>query len=169
MDTEAQSEIVEAERNEDLDRQIEELLLHVYVGGGYTAPGLAHVLAAAKVRCRGTLLVARARSTRALLGTVVMVAPDDLGRRIAKPNEAELHLLAVASHQRGRGIGSSLVEACIAAAKRRSLTHMVLRTQPSMHAAHHIYERAGFVRNDARDMEDHGRSFLVYERSLEDQ
>lgn len=149
------------------DAALEAVLHEVYVGGGFTAPELAKtMLRAPEVRMRGTLIIARSTSLRELLGIVMMVAPEDKGRRIARPDEAEMHLLAVRAGNRGRGVGRALVNACLDAATERGLSRMVLWTQPSMHAARRIYEQAGFVRNEARDMSNHGKIFAVYERFL---
>jgi hypothetical protein len=35
-----------------------------------------------------------------------------------------------------------------------------------MHAAHRLYERAGFARSPAEDFQRNGRSFLVYRARL---
>ncbi len=79
-----------------------------------------------------------------------------------------MHLLAVSPEHRGTGLGSRLVRAALDAAavvhSDVQFARMVLWTQPTMHAAHRLYERAGFVRAKERDMEHHGRVMLVYVR-----
>ncbi|MFE5207895.1 GNAT family N-acetyltransferase [Streptomyces sp. NPDC056600] len=86
-----------------------------------------------------------------LLGGVTFVAGGPLAD-IAAADEAEIRMLAVARHARGRGVGEALVRCCAdragALGGRRRL---VLSTQPKMLAAHRLYERLGFVRAPLRD------------------
>lgn len=167
MAIETDFEVVQAGPEWGGDGELEAVLHEVYVGGGFTDPELAKtVLRASEVRLRGTLLIARSTSLRELLGTVIMVAPGDKGRRMALADEGEMHLLAVRTGNRGRGVGRALVDACLETAHKRGLARMVLWTQPSMHAARRLYEQAGFVRNAARDIVNHGKAFAVYERVL---
>lgn len=70
---------------------------------------------------------------------------------LAGPGEAEIRMLAVDRAARGRGAGEALVRACVDRARAAECTGVVLCTQPVMHAAHRIYERAGFVRAPERD------------------
>ena len=148
------------------DRALERLLHRVYVDEGYTDRALAPaVFAPAAVRSRGELLVAR-DAGGALLGTVIVVPPSSPMRRLAAPDEAEMHLLAVAPEGRGRGVGAALVDAAVALARGRGLVRMVLWTQREMLAAQRLYARAGFAREPARDFEARGRAFLVYARPL---
>src|SRR5690606_23445368 len=128
------------------DAQLVGLLRAVYVGGGFTAEEVAAtVFSPAAVRARGQLLYARAEGGE-LVGTVVVVPPESEASHLARSDEAELHLLAVSNGWRGHGIGRALVDAAIAAALDAGYRGMVLWTQPTMHAAHRVYERAGFVR-----------------------
>jgi GNAT superfamily N-acetyltransferase len=97
---------------------------------------------------------------------VIVVPPSSPARRIGRPDEAELHLLAVARTSRNAGTGRRLVEAALADARALGLPRVVLWTQVAMHAARHLYERSGFVRAPARDFSRDHRAFLVYERSI---
>ncbi|MER5480470.1 GNAT family N-acetyltransferase [Streptomyces sp. NPDC002734] len=86
-----------------------------------------------------------------LLGGVTFVAGGPLAD-IAAADEAEIRMLAVARHARGRGVGEALVRCC--ADRARALggrRRLVLSTQPKMLAAHRLYERLGFVRAPLRD------------------
>jgi ribosomal protein S18 acetylase RimI-like enzyme len=152
------------------DEEIETLLWRVYVEGGFTAPELAAtVLRGPVVRARGELWSARDERSCVLVGMVMLVLPASAARRIAEPDEAEMHLLAVAPEQRGRGVGSRLVEAVLQGARDSGARRMVLWTQPSMHAAHRLYVAHGFVRAPARDAQllaPPGRTFVVFEKEL---
>ncbi|MFE5031374.1 GNAT family N-acetyltransferase [Streptomyces sp. NPDC056683] len=87
-----------------------------------------------------------------LLGGVTFVAGPGPVADIARPGEAEIRALAVAHEARGRGAGEALVRACLDRARTsEGCTAVVLSSQRSMHTAHRIYERLGFVRTPERD------------------
>jgi len=87
-----------------------------------------------------------------LLGGVTFVPSGGPMADIAGPGEAEIRMLAVARAARGRGAGEALVRACVDRARALDgCVRIVLSTQGSMHAAHRIYERLGFVRTPERD------------------
>lgn len=152
---------------ENDSREVESLLRKVYVDGGFTDPQVAESLfAASEVFRRGDVLVARDRETNALAGVVIVVPADSPARRLAVDREVEMHLLAVGSDFRKAGLGRLLVASAIDFARRRSAPKMLLWTQPTMTAAHRLYEREGFERVPALDFERSGRAFLVYERRL---
>jgi ribosomal protein S18 acetylase RimI-like enzyme len=87
-----------------------------------------------------------------LLGGVTFVPSGGPMADIARTGEAEIRMLAVARAARGRGAGEALVRACVDRARAvEGCTAVVLSTQRTMHAAHRIYERLGFVRVPERD------------------
>jgi ribosomal protein S18 acetylase RimI-like enzyme len=86
-----------------------------------------------------------------LLGTV-MLQPWGPASEIARSaGEAELRALAVAPAAQGRGIGRLLLDEAVERARAGGAHHLVLSTQPAMHAAQRLYRAAGFVRLPERD------------------
>ncbi|MEU5532438.1 GNAT family N-acetyltransferase [Streptomyces sp. NPDC020362] len=87
-----------------------------------------------------------------VLGGVAFVPSGGPMADIAAPGEAEIRMLAVAAAARGQGVGEALVLACIDRARSTpGCTGIVLSTQRTMHSAHRIYERLGFLRTPERD------------------
>lgn len=89
---------------------------------------------------------------RTVLGGVTFVPHGGPMADIARPEEAEMRMLAVSHAARGRGIGEALVCACVDRARATDgCARIVLSTQRTMRTAHRIYERLGFVRTPERD------------------
>ncbi|MFJ7074857.1 GNAT family N-acetyltransferase [Streptomyces sp. NPDC098781] len=87
-----------------------------------------------------------------LLGGVTFVPSGGPMADIARSGEAEIRMLAVDRAARGRGAGEALVRACVDRARAtEGCVRIVLSTQRTMHGAHRIYERLGFVRTPDRD------------------
>jgi predicted N-acetyltransferase YhbS len=102
-----------------------------------------------------------------VIGTITFVPNGGPMGEIATPDEAEFRMLAVATAGRSRGVGTALVEHILRAARERGKAGIVCSTQPSMHAAHHIYERLGFSRAPERDWSPvAGIDLLVYAQTF---
>lgn len=67
-------------------------------------------------------------------------------RRLGTAGDCEMKRLYVAEPGRGRGVGTALVTAVIAAARQRGYRAMLLDTLSGMTAALRLYEHAGFAR-----------------------
>ncbi|PPS68721.1 MULTISPECIES: GNAT family N-acetyltransferase [Streptomyces] len=106
-----------------------------------------------------------------VLGGVTFVPSGGPMADIAGPNEAEIRMLAVSHAARGQGVGEALVRSCLARARATpGCRSVVLSTQRTMHAAHRIYERLGFLRTPERDWnpipERTDITLLTYELTL---
>ena len=149
------------------DLEISQLLTQVYVDGGFVAAEMAVSLFEANaVRSRGKIVAARAKQSLLFAGMVIIVYPDSPARRMAQSNEAEMHLLGVKPEYCGNGLGRALVAAAVNDASQSGYSKMLLWTQPTMYAAHRLYESSGFIRTPGRDFVRAGRDFKVYENEL---
>ena len=108
----------------------------------------------------------------------VLVAVDDVGRLgggityVPGPgslawfqgrDEAGLRMIAVAPEAQGRGVGASLVAACVERAAAAGKTRLFLHTSAPMAVAERLYQRAGFRRDAARDQVlDDGLALVAY-------
>ena len=158
-------EIATADTLEITDPELSELLTQVYVAGGFTTQKeAASLFEPSNVRNRGVLIGARERHHSKLAGIIIVVPPDSSARRLAKNNEAEIHLLGVKPEYRRHGLGRMLVEASIARANQNGYSKLILWTQLSMNAAQRLYESSGFIHIDG--ITRNGRDFKVYEKPL---
>ncbi|MEU8519231.1 GNAT family N-acetyltransferase [Streptomyces sp. NPDC048577] len=100
------------------------------------------------------VLVALDGAGRPAGGVTFVSGPTSPWADIAREGEAEFRMLAVSADARGRGVGESLVRACVERARATpGCRRVVLSTQPGMTSAHRVYERLGFVRTPGRDWE----------------
>ena len=146
-------DVVVREAREDELAEIGALTVDVY-GDGLVSPDYLEVLRDARSRWESpatTLLVALDDGTSGLLGTVVYAAPGSPWRDLGVDEEAEFRMLGVLASARERGVGETLVLACVARAKAAGAPRLVLSTTPEMKPAHRLYERLGFVRTPERD------------------
>ncbi|MEU9186323.1 GNAT family N-acetyltransferase [Streptomyces sp. NPDC048484] len=132
-----------------------EITAQAYLGDGLLDFGesdeyLDELRDAAKRAAAAEVLVAVAGDR--VLGGVTFVPSGGPMADIARDGEAEIRMLAVAKETRGRGVGTSLVRACVDRARATAgCTGITLSTQRTMHSAHRIYEHLGFTRTPARD------------------
>jgi ribosomal protein S18 acetylase RimI-like enzyme len=144
------------------------LTVAVYIGESYSPPEREAQLRDVAGRAAATeLLVAVDAATECVLGAVSVVLDSGRYLEAATAGEAEVRLLAVDPAARGRGAGEALMRDCLVRARAHGFTRMALSTQPTMRAAHRLYERLGFTRALERDYTSAtGRQMLVYTLAL---
>ncbi len=130
---------------------IDRLTARAYAPSGFTAddPYFIEILNVAQRAQQALVLVARQNGVP--VGTLTCALPGSSWQEIARADEAELRILAVAPEQQRRGIGSALVRASMEHARRAGCTALVLSSAAWMHAGHRLYERLGFRHTPERD------------------
>ena len=130
-----------------------DLRVAAYSAGGFlTAADTGY---AVRLRTLGTgspatILVA-AQPDGELMGTIMLQCWPDAEEVVAGPGEAEIRALAVAPGAQRGGVGRELLNALVERAGSLGVQNLLLSTLPDMHAAHRLYERAGFRRLPERD------------------
>lgn len=90
-----------------------------------------------------SLLVARSRETREILGTLTLVVfPIPTGTR------ALIEDVVVDDQASGRGVGTALVRAALEQARQARARTVDLTSRPERERANRLYARTGFVRRD---------------------
>ncbi|MGI8681334.1 MAG: GNAT family N-acetyltransferase [Mycobacteriales bacterium] len=102
-----------------------------------------------------------------LLGTVALFPAGAEYAQLAGAGEIEIRMLAVDPAVRGRGVGAALAAGCVQRGMATGASAIRLSTEPSMTAAHRIYERLGFRRTPDRDWSPvPGATLLTYALDL---
>jgi ribosomal protein S18 acetylase RimI-like enzyme len=136
-------------RPEEYD-EVAELTAVTYRTEGYGSPAYESALRDVRSRdATATVLVAVVDET--LVGAVTVATAGGPWSELAAEQEAEIRMLVVSPAARRTGVGVALVRACIATAEADGCRRVRLSTEPTMHGAHRIYERLGFVRTPERD------------------
>jgi ribosomal protein S18 acetylase RimI-like enzyme len=130
-----------------------DLRVAAYSAGGFLTSADAGY--AVRLRTLGTdspatILVA-AGPDGALEGTIMLQCWPDAEEVVTGPGEAEIRALAVNPRAQRGGVGRALLDALVERAVSLGVQNLLLSTLPQMHAAHRLYERAGFRRLPERD------------------
>lgn len=130
-----------------------EITVRAYLEGGHLAQDSTYVttLADARARSEGAELWVAVDADGTVLGTVTFAPPGTPFHEIALADEGDVRMLAVDPSAQGYGIGEALMLRCIERARELRLAGLALSTQPSMLAAHRVYQRLGFERAPKRD------------------
>ncbi|WP_019930146.1 GNAT family N-acetyltransferase [Nocardia sp. BMG111209] len=143
--------------------EIGALTISVYLGEGHVHPDSSYlsVLLDTATRARTAQVLVAVRDGE-LLGSLTIAEPGTPYADIARPDELEFRMLAVAKGARGLGVGSGLVDAVLGAARAGGYPAVILTTMSTMADARRIYERMGFVHVPERDWRtDSGKPLTV--------
>ena len=145
---------------------IGELTATTYLSEGYGSEDYAPVLRDVAARAEQADVLVAVLDGR-LVGAVAVALHGSPFAEQAGPGDAVIRMLVTAADARGSGAGTALVQACLEAAWTAGCSVVRLSTEPTMDAAHRIYERAGFTRTPDRDWQPvPGLTLLTYELPL---
>jgi len=121
-------------------------------GAHMTDSYAAELVAVDRRSVEAVVLIAVDDGDGSIAGAVTYVPdPSSPWAEDLREDEAGVRMMGVAPEAQGRGIGATLIAACIARARAEGRTALFLHSTPWMLAAHRIYERAGFARVPERD------------------
>ena len=126
---------------------VTEITVAAYVDGGYLPADADYVteLGDTLTRAAGAEIWVASDGDR-VLGSVTWCPAGSTWREIARDDEGEFRMLAVAAEARGRGVGETLVRACLDRARADGLGGVAISTMDRMTDAHRLYGRLGFSR-----------------------
>jgi ribosomal protein S18 acetylase RimI-like enzyme len=157
---------IRAARPEEFDA-VGELIVRAYVEGGHlpsTDSRYAVELNNVADRARSAELLVAVEGGK-VVGSVTIARYGGVYAELARRDELEFRMLAVAPEAAGRGVGRSLVQAVLDRAEADGCAHVVLCSLESMTIAHRLYLRLGFRRLPDRDWEPlPGVPLLVFSR-----
>lgn len=147
--------VIRPARGDDPDElvRVGRLTFDAYAADGFASDddGYAAHLRDADSRATGAELYVAVGADGTLLGTVTYCPEGSAYRELARPGEAELRMLAVATEARGRGVGEALVRLCVERSEELGYAALLLSSMPDQRRAHRLYERIGFRRTPDRD------------------
>jgi GNAT superfamily N-acetyltransferase len=127
---------------------IGEITVAAYVDGGYVPHGHGYVdeLADTMARATGAQIWVAVGDDDELLGSITWCPVGSTWREIARDDEGEFRMLAVAAGSRRGGVGRALIQACLDEARGTGLAGVAISTMAEMSDAQRVYERLGFRR-----------------------
>ena len=126
------------------------------VRAAYEADGLVDgdyldVLSDARDRARDAVVAVAVAPDGAVLGSVTFTLPGSRWTELAHAGQAEFRMLGVLPGARGRGVGGALVDWCLRQAVAAGAREVVISSEATMTAAHHLYTTRGFTRRPELD------------------
>ena len=99
-----------------------------------------------------TVVLVAVEDDGTLLGGVTFVEDEDSPfHEAGRENSASVRMLAVDPSSRRTGAGEALVRECIDRARHDGRAEIVLHSTPWMNAAHRLYSKLGFERDESLD------------------
>ena len=129
-----------------------ELTARVYLDEGYGSPQYEARLRDVAGRDASAHVLVAVLDER-VIGAVTLAPYGSDWAEAAEPGNAVIRMLAVSPDARGAGTGEALVRACVDLARAEKCVRIKLSTEPTMTAAHRLYDRIGFVRAPSDDWE----------------
>ena len=131
-----------------------ELIVAVYIGEGYVpeGSGYAALLARTAERAANSDVIVAERDG-VIVGTITLALPGSPYAPIARADELEFRMLAVAKAARGLGIGRALVDHVVDRVRRDGYRGVSISTSREMVDARRLYNAMGFVHVRERDWE----------------
>lgn len=157
--------VVRAMRDEEADA-VARLTLAAYDAHGSLTGPYRDRLADPRRRLAGATAVLVAELDGLPAGTVTFVLPGDpeWEGRPTPAGDAGFRILAVAPWAEGRGVGRTLVAACLRRASAAGSRRVVITTMAWMERAQRLYERLGFVHRadlDVRFPSGFGHTYVL--------
>lgn len=130
-----------------------ELLVHSYrsVPGAQDEPAYWARLRDVEGRAAVSTVLVAVDEDEQVLGGVTYVDESAPFAELPGEGEAEIRMLGVDVRAQGRGVGETLVRACLERAGREGRSRLWLATPPWMTEALRLYEKLGFTRVPGRD------------------
>jgi ribosomal protein S18 acetylase RimI-like enzyme len=151
-------------RSAEEARALGALNVEAYTGLAGLTPGSPYLdeLADVERRAASTVVLVAVDAAGQLAGGVTYVPGPGPYAEFDDPDGAGMRMLAVAPSQRARGVGTSLVRACIERARAAGRRRLWLHTTADMVAAQRIYARLGFRRAPEADRHHPDVDLLAY-------
>ena len=135
--------------------RVGDLTVEAYVEDGYVDndDGYVHSLRDAEARTRQAEVYVAELPDRPgeVAGTVTYCRAGSPWSELARPDEGEFRMLAVARSARRRGVAEALVGLCVERSRELGCSALVLSSLPTQEPAHRLYRRLGFRRTPDLD------------------
>lgn len=142
--------------------EVGDLVAGTYLHDGYVGEEYAATLRDVAGRAPTTTVLA-ALLDGCIVGSATLALSGSPYAEETPEGTAVIRMVATATAARGQGVGTALMQECLAQAHEAGCTVVHLSTQPTMAAAHRMYERLGFTRTPERDWEPvPGLTLLTY-------
>jgi GNAT superfamily N-acetyltransferase len=127
------------------------VVLAAYQADRLASPRYLTIVGDAHARARDALVAVAEDADGRVVGSVTFARGGSAWAEVAGPGQAEFRMLGVDPAARGRGIGTALVDWCLAQARAAGARDVVISSASVMRDAHRLYARRGFCRRPDLD------------------